>query len=40
MPEIESFIMNNGFEEIKPMGSLIKFILSIIPKNKSIHDFT
>jgi hypothetical protein len=22
------------------MGSLIKFILSIIPKNKSIHDFT
>jgi hypothetical protein len=24
--------MNDGFEEINPMGSLIKFILSIIPK--------
>lgn len=33
MPKIESLIMNNGFEKIKPMGSLIKFNLSITFEN-------
>lgn len=37
MQKIESLLMNNGFEEPKCRGSLVKFILSVIPKDESIH---